>query len=95
LTAAGAKEHGELLLNDLSSQREASEHSAFVAWCEMENAVFQAIGCLDLLQDALGRKLIEDAAKDKATGIYHLSEATSKRLHDAFCSISRIPTRRW
>jgi hypothetical protein len=93
LTAAGRKEHNELIVEDLERGREAREHRVFLAWCEMENAVLQAVGCLSLLQETIGHKLIKDSgepANRTAAGIYHLSEATSERLSVAFDSIHRL-----
>jgi len=93
LTAAGRKAHGELFLEDCSRRRKGLEHAAFVAWCEMENAVHQAIGCLSLFQQTIEHKLIDEGGEPNqrtATGIYHLSEATSGRLSVAFNSIHRL-----
>jgi len=62
----------------------------FRTWFEMENAVYQAIGCLHLFQQAIGSKVIEetgDLCNLIAAGIYHLSNATTDRLKAAFDSI--------
>ena len=93
LTAAGRREHGELLVKDLVRGHEARKHNMFVAWCEMENAVLQAIGCLSLFQETIEHKLIENGegpSNRTAAGIYHLFDATSERLSVAFDSIHRL-----
>jgi hypothetical protein len=93
LTAAGRKEHDALLIEDLARRREAREHSAAVAWREMEDAVYQAIGCLSLLQQRIEHKLIEAGGESnsrEACGIYHLSEVTSDRLNAAFNSVHHL-----
>ena len=93
LTAAGRKEWMELFMMDCSRRKKALEHSVFDSWCEMENAVYQAAGCLHLLQETIGNRMIEESENPTnltAAGIYHLSEATSKRLKAAFDSIHRL-----
>jgi hypothetical protein len=89
LTAAGQKEHMELMMWDCSRRRKALESRNFKARCELEDAVYQAIGCIHLLGCKLGQIIIEEddnLQNSTAAGIYHISEATSDRLKSALAA---------
>ena len=67
----------------------AAGMSGFDAQGELENAVYQAIGCIFLLNQCLERKIVEDSknvADLTAAGVVYVSESASERLLTAFRS---------
>ncbi|MCX6922706.1 MAG: hypothetical protein NT154_05750 [Verrucomicrobia bacterium] len=68
-------------------QEKAADTDQLHALLELENAVYQAIGCIYLLQKRLEQIIIEesgDVSHSTAAGIYNVSEAASDRLQNAF-----------
>ena len=71
-------------------QETDADNSSFRAQCKLENAVYEAIGCIYLLKQSLEQKIIEDSgdvSDTTAAGICYVSESASETLLTAFNSI--------